>query len=274
MRPPTLAVLTVLLLPAGTIVHAACSDPAAAVAVRDAAITQCGCETAASHGAFVRCVVAFTRNAVLAHQLPSNCRGDVKRCAARSTCGRAGAVACHRLRPDGDETCSIKADAAQCAPPRGGGSVCVREVASCCDVCPAPTTTTTTTLPAPVLGGAWLLDGAVSDPGSCPPGAAPPTFVSQLFIFQNGSMLTGNGTPGGWTFSSGSASATQFDLFATPFGAVPCNGTPTDLNLSIRGTLPAVNDEIAVEQRFTVFPVTVGACSCTVLWTGTMHRMP
>src|SRR5262245_1654645 len=76
--------------------HAACSDPAMAEAVRAQIATQCVCSAVSNHGQYVKCVVHKVKEAV-DNGLPTNCKGAVTRCAARSTCGKkAGFVTCCR----------------------------------------------------------------------------------------------------------------------------------------------------------------------------------
>jgi len=123
------------------------SDPATKAAVdsaRQAADQACdqkqppqGCTTAASHGQYVSCV-AHEANAN--SSLPKECRGAVKKCAARSVCGKQakGFVACCRTSASGTTKCSIKSSSAGCtdhAPP--GGSACASTHPSCCDACTA-----------------------------------------------------------------------------------------------------------------------------------------
>lgn len=132
------------LLLAARDVRAACDDPGAVAATRAAADAQCelegnGCTSATNHGQYVACVAQKTNAAVLAGTLPKECKGAVKKCAAKSTCGKAGFVTCCRHKPKSDGTiatkCTIKRDAAHCLPPKGG-TACPGTHASCCDACP------------------------------------------------------------------------------------------------------------------------------------------
>jgi hypothetical protein len=82
----------------------------------------------------VRCVAHAVKAAGIAKSLS----GTVKRCAARSTCGKAGFVTCCRTNKKGVTKCSIKHDAAKCKAPKGG-SAHVGTHASCCDACTSPT---------------------------------------------------------------------------------------------------------------------------------------
>jgi hypothetical protein len=122
------------------------------------AITECSCEGAANHGDYVSCVAN-------AAGVSEECRGAVVRCAARSTCGKDGAVAC--LKPKfgpcdkssgtcrknpavscttsrdcvSGPKCSIKRSAERCTD--HGGTVSASP--TCCAPCGAVPTTTTTT---------------------------------------------------------------------------------------------------------------------------------
>ena len=77
-----------------TAAHAGCSDPALADTVRHQIATVCNCDAFPNHGQYVRCV-ADQVNTAVSNGLPTNCKGAVKRCAARSTCGKkTGFVTC------------------------------------------------------------------------------------------------------------------------------------------------------------------------------------
>ena len=97
------------------------------------AITECSCADAANHGKYVSCVAR-------AADVSDECHGAVVRCAARSTCGKEGAVVC--IRPN--MKCSIKRSADRCT--NHGGTVVVGAT-SCCAPCGAVPTTTTMTTP-------------------------------------------------------------------------------------------------------------------------------
>src|SRR5262245_4332952 len=74
--------------------YAACDNPAMAEQVRAQIATTCICNSATNHGRYVSCVAHAVRDAV-ANGLPTNCKGAVTRCAARSTCGKkSGFVTC------------------------------------------------------------------------------------------------------------------------------------------------------------------------------------
>ena len=47
----------------------------------------CACDTAVNHGQYVSCV-AHIVNDLVAEGLPTNCKGKLTRCAARSVCGK------------------------------------------------------------------------------------------------------------------------------------------------------------------------------------------
>lgn len=110
----------------------------------------CNCATASDHGAYVRCA----NDAVSAAHLPPGCRGQVMRCAARSTCGKPGFVTCCRTTASGKTRCTIKRDAPHCRAPRGGSAA--TGTGSCCDNC----------------GGAACGNGPVEPPEECDPPAS------------------------------------------------------------------------------------------------------
>jgi len=115
------ATVAALLLSSSLVGTAAarCDDPAAAELVRASIASTCVCDAATNHGRYVSCVAHAVRDAV-AHGLPTNCKGTVTRCAARSTCGKPGFVTCCFASPgtctsglcqDGTTPCT---DATQC----------------------------------------------------------------------------------------------------------------------------------------------------------------
>ncbi len=58
------------------------------------AISSCGCPDAGNHGSYVSCVAHAAKRAASTGTIPTNCKGKVTRCAARSTCGKPGFVVC------------------------------------------------------------------------------------------------------------------------------------------------------------------------------------
>src|SRR5262245_53329408 len=161
---------------------ARCGDmPGDAQAVADARIqvaADCTCSDTVPHGTYVACAAGIANARATAGTLPMSCKGAVKRCAARSTCGKPGAVTCCRTRPGGSPRCSTKRDPGRCTAPLGG-SACVGVFASCCDACGAggcvvPTTSTTTTTTTTVTSTTALACGGTipfcSDGGRWPGG--------------------------------------------------------------------------------------------------------
>jgi len=118
--------------------EAACGDdpgdPAAVAAARAQADVDCPCGTASNHGQYVKCVGQVAKTRAEAGLLPKSCKGAVKKCAAKSTCGKAGFVTCCRTSASGVTKCKTKPGAAKCTPPVGG-SACVGIFSSCCDAC-------------------------------------------------------------------------------------------------------------------------------------------
>ena len=93
----------------------------------------CPCDTATNHGEYVRCVRAQAKSLV-----SKQCRGKVVRCAAKSTCGKDGAVACERTGQNGRTKCKISRTAERCEA-RGGT---ILAAPNCCASCGTSTTTT------------------------------------------------------------------------------------------------------------------------------------
>lgn len=123
---------------------------------------ECPCSAATNHGRYVRCV-AHVVNDLTAEGLPTNCNGALKRCAARSVCGKEdrGFATCTTIQygtcvtnPDLTTTCSndpalactadtdcvestrcrITRDAEGCT--AAGGAVNLS--ATCCSTCSTP----------------------------------------------------------------------------------------------------------------------------------------
>jgi hypothetical protein len=126
-------------------------DAEAVAAARAQVAADCDCAGTPSHGAYVSCAAGVANERANAEPplLPKYCKGAVKKCAARSTCGKPGFVACCRTSSSGKTKCSTKRDAEHCIAP-AGGAACTSDPAfsSCCDACTdsgcaAPPTATT-----------------------------------------------------------------------------------------------------------------------------------
>jgi hypothetical protein len=121
-------VVGVALLASGLSIRAwACggdpNDELAVINARRIADERCamenkGCANAPNHGTYVSCVARVTKDLVAKQVLPKSCRGAVKKCAAHSTCGKAGFITCCAVTPKGP-TCRTRKDALACAG-RGG----------------------------------------------------------------------------------------------------------------------------------------------------------
>jgi hypothetical protein len=106
-------------------------DDAADITAAQAAAATCDCNGFANHGQYVSCVADAVNGAALENR---SCGGAVKKCAARSTCGKPGFVTCCRTKANGQTKCSTKSNADRCKAPKGG-SACVGSLPSCCDAC-------------------------------------------------------------------------------------------------------------------------------------------
>src|SRR5215470_7174057 len=56
--------------------------------------SKCSCTGASNHGQYVSCVAHVVKDLTSCGLLPTNCKGKVTRCAARSTCGKSGFSTC------------------------------------------------------------------------------------------------------------------------------------------------------------------------------------
>jgi hypothetical protein len=65
-------------------------------AVQAALEEECPCSAATNHGRHVSCVARVVNELSKGENpvVPTNCKGKIKRCAARSICGKEGAVTC------------------------------------------------------------------------------------------------------------------------------------------------------------------------------------
>src|SRR5882762_9013269 len=70
-------------------------DCSTARCVFDQAVnTKCSCDGSSNHGRYVSCVAHLIKDLSTCGLLPTNCKGKVTRCAARSTCGKSGFITC------------------------------------------------------------------------------------------------------------------------------------------------------------------------------------
>src|SRR2546427_10333954 len=139
---------------------AACE--AARCMVQSAVDESCPCDAAANHGSYLKCVARALGQLAAQAAVPHPCVGRIMRCAARSTCGKPGAVTCQTAEstcdaPNGTCTnapsvsctadsdcgteCSIASSADSCQ--TAGGTVGTGT--TCCAVCTTTTTSATTT---------------------------------------------------------------------------------------------------------------------------------
>lgn len=124
-------------------------------AVQAAIAQECSCETATNHGRYVSCVAHVVKRLSEQGLIPTNCKGKVTRCAARSICGKPEFVTCQVPTDACDLTtgfcaksptlacltdldcgakCKIKSSAERCTD-RGG---VVGTAPNCCASCGSP----------------------------------------------------------------------------------------------------------------------------------------
>jgi hypothetical protein len=123
--------------------------------VQAAIAQECTCETATNHGRYVSCVAHVVKRLSQQGLIPTNCKGKVTRCAARSTCGKLEFVTCQIPTDVCDLTtgfctkdptlacltdldcgakCKIKSSAERCT--AKGGTV--GTASNCCASCGSP----------------------------------------------------------------------------------------------------------------------------------------
>ncbi len=106
------------------------------------------CSNAKNHGQFVSCVAHAVNAAARDGSIPTNCKGKVTRCAARSTCGKEGFVTCTptcdtttgTCVDDPTVTCTTNSDCGRChLRPAGTCPADTTEGSgSCCPTCAPP----------------------------------------------------------------------------------------------------------------------------------------
>jgi hypothetical protein len=127
------------LVGAAQVTFAGCTDE---TAVKNALMTaqeQCatennGCTTAVNHGAYVSCIARKAKGLVGTNpgELPRNCTGKVKKCAAKSICGQdklSSRVVCCIQGSKGPKCKITKPD--KCAA-KGGTGPLISSNTSCC----------------------------------------------------------------------------------------------------------------------------------------------
>jgi hypothetical protein len=120
------------------------------LAARQRVQSQCDCEGAGNHGAYVKCAkdIAKERSSLSpddADYLPKSCKGAVTRCAAKSTCGKPGFVTCCIEKANGTTKCKTTKSAQKCTDKGGTPGTCT----SCCDACSSPLPTGGVIVPLP-----------------------------------------------------------------------------------------------------------------------------
>lgn len=262
----SIAPLVVLL---GLTASAACRERATLDIARIE--SECGCDGAPSHAAYVACARKAVRAAVKAGTALAGCRSGLLRCARRSTCGEqaAGAVICCRTGARGHARCRVERNTGSCGAPADARS-CVGPRPSVCDASPvagdAP--------PGPELSGRWALVGDVTG-NSCRTDTRVPGFEDYfLTIEQRGVDLSARGARSYY----GTVSASEFKLFMDGLPEyVGCSGgTFYDGFLSLAGALPAQEGRIPLRQWWGFLsPASLPWCPvCSVTWSGTMTKLP
>jgi hypothetical protein len=142
---------SMLLAPAVGVGAQADCEPARC-AVQAALNSACTCDTASNHGRYVSCVAHVVKQLSDAGTIPVTCRGAVKRCAARSVCGKPGFVTCQIPTDTCDQTtlhcvaqptlaCLVDADCGTRCKIKHSNDLCLRvggaigASSTCCATC-------------------------------------------------------------------------------------------------------------------------------------------
>jgi len=101
----TLAVAALLILPVTATAQTEPTCEELRCALQETLAQECTCDEAGNHGQHVRCVAHAVNALARSNDIPKNCGGKIKRCAARSTCGKPGRTTC--LIPTEDDSCDL-----------------------------------------------------------------------------------------------------------------------------------------------------------------------
>jgi hypothetical protein len=143
-----------LAVPAGVVAAPVDCEPARC-AVQAAIDQECQCDAATNHGRYVSCVAHVVKRLASDESIPVNCKGKIKRCAARSTCGKTGFVTCRfatdtcnltagTCTADPNLACTVDLDCGSRCRTRRSGEQCeaqggtVGGTGTCCAACVTP----------------------------------------------------------------------------------------------------------------------------------------
>jgi hypothetical protein len=85
----------VLSLSAAPVMAAVDCEPNRCDAAVQTDLGNCPCPESSNHGKYVSCIAHRVNQLARDGVIPTNCKGKITRCAARSTCGKPGFVVCH-----------------------------------------------------------------------------------------------------------------------------------------------------------------------------------
>lgn len=131
-----IALLVVLLGPAAPSSAAPVDCEPARCAVQAALDRNCPCASASNHGRYVSCVARILNRMARDGEIPKNCKGRIRRCAARSICGKPDFVTCYRPTDQCDAatgTCAGDPTAACAADIDCGARCAIRRSAELCE---------------------------------------------------------------------------------------------------------------------------------------------
>ena len=125
----TMWTVAVALLLATSAPEARAADPNECEAVRcdanvGAELAKCPCPDSRNHGQYVSCVARALNKLAKDGSIPKNCKGRIKRCAAKSICGKPEFVAC-----------AVPDEVTECATPctEDAAATCCADATTACD---------------------------------------------------------------------------------------------------------------------------------------------
>jgi hypothetical protein len=264
--------------------RAACSDPNAVATVRGRIDTQCDCAGAVSRTEYLGCASHVIGEALSDGSLPVQCVSAVKKCASKSTCGRAGYVTCLVAKPSGTR-CSLKRNAALCT--RLPGS-CVGTTPFCCDgaggcfgtttTVPASTTTSVTfigttstsaqtTIPTTTSTSLATTTSSLSTTSSSTTTLAPSTSSTSTSTSTSSSTSSSTTVPPPTTSTTTPAPSTTSSTVAATTTTSTSSSTSTLPPLVC--TDPAVNAPAIGQVPVTIMPATANCGTAALATTPT-----
>jgi hypothetical protein len=91
-----------------------CTDPGGVELVRAEIMARCDCLGAAKPKVYKKCANQVVKSAVKRGALQKQCKRGVRKCEAKSTCGRPGAIVCCSAKGNGTVQAKVVKDESKC----------------------------------------------------------------------------------------------------------------------------------------------------------------